>query len=117
MKYSVNQLKSLAVALKELEPFVRSGRHLETGKPFRSMGDMRSREALANWLLCAAISWVDGRSLMFCSDPLKGDGSIVDTATGEAVAQTEHVMVAGFRVDEEADLKTLILRAVKQKRA
>jgi hypothetical protein len=51
----VTRFKSLAVALKELEPFVRNGQHLQTRKPFQKMGGTRSREILANWLLCVAI--------------------------------------------------------------
>ena len=42
------------MGLKELEPFVRNGEHLQTGKPFKRFGGMRSREILANWLLRAS---------------------------------------------------------------
>jgi hypothetical protein len=35
MKYNVKQFKSLKIALKELEPYIRNGQHLETGKPFK----------------------------------------------------------------------------------
>src|SRR6476660_6894011 len=34
MKYRVTRFKSLAIALKEIEPFIRNGEHLQTGKPF-----------------------------------------------------------------------------------
>jgi hypothetical protein len=34
MKYPVTRFKSLAVALREIEPFIRNGVHLKTGKPF-----------------------------------------------------------------------------------
>ena len=44
MKYPATQFKSLAAALKEIEPFVRNGQHLQTGKPFERFGGMRSRE-------------------------------------------------------------------------
>ena len=54
MKYHVRQFKSLAAALKEIEPFVRNGQHLQTGKPFEKFGGMRSREILANWLVRVA---------------------------------------------------------------
>jgi hypothetical protein len=54
MKYPAARFKSLAMALKELEPFIRNGEHLQTGKPFEKFGGMRSREILANWLLCVA---------------------------------------------------------------
>jgi hypothetical protein len=116
MKYPIIQFNSLGVALREIEPFVRNGQHLLTGKRFRKMGGMSSREILVNWLICVAINEADSRSLTFASDPLGGDGLIIDSATGDAVAQTEHVMVTSPRSREEADLKTLILRAVQQKR-
>jgi hypothetical protein len=72
MKYSVTQFKSLAVALKELEPFVRNGKHLQTGKPFEKFGGKRSREILANWLVCAATNAATEGKLTFCSDPRDG---------------------------------------------
>jgi hypothetical protein len=40
MKYPVARFRSLAVALKKLEPFVSNGQHLQTGKPFQKMGGM-----------------------------------------------------------------------------
>lgn len=56
MKYPVRRFKSLAVALKELEPFIRNGEHLQTGRPFAKFGGMRSREMLANWLLSVGVN-------------------------------------------------------------
>ena len=116
MKYPITQFKSLEVALKELERFVRNGQHLLTGRRFRNFGGMLPREAWANWLLCAAINEVDGRSPTFSSDPAGGDGLKVDISTGDAVAQTEHVMVPSPRGRVETEPKTLILRAVDKKR-
>jgi hypothetical protein len=46
MKVSVRRFKSLAIGLKELEPFIRNGQHLATGRPFKRLNGMRSREAL-----------------------------------------------------------------------
>ncbi len=46
MKHETKQFKSLIVALKELEPFVRNGKYLQSGRPFRNFGGMLSREAL-----------------------------------------------------------------------
>ena len=46
MKVSVRRFKSLAIGLKELEPFIRNGQHLATGRPFKGLNGMRSREAL-----------------------------------------------------------------------
>jgi hypothetical protein len=115
MKYAVTMFINLAVALKELERFVRSGEHLHTGKPFKKFGDMRSREMLANWLLCAALNSTGDRELTFSSRPVGGDGIISDRATGEAFALTEHVMASG-RSGEMEDAQTLILNAIEQKR-
>jgi len=56
MKYPVVRFKTMEVALKELEPFIRDGGHLQSGKPFEKLGGMRSREALANWFVCVARS-------------------------------------------------------------
>src|SRR6266702_3988074 len=93
MKYPVTRFKSLAIALKELEPFIRNGEHLQTGKPFKRFGGMRSRELLANWLMCVAINaTVKAERLTFTSDPTGGDGIIHDTTTDETWA-TEHVLI------------------------
>jgi hypothetical protein len=115
MRYRVTQFKSLDVALKELEPFIRNGEHLQTGKPFKKFGRMRSREMLGNWLLCVAINAEDGIELTFCSDPVGGDGIICNRATGETWP-TEHVMVPRLREGQTGDAEALILKAIQQKR-
>jgi hypothetical protein len=115
MKYPVTQFKSLAAALKEIEPFVRSGQHLQTGKPFKKFRGMRSREILANWLVCVATNAATEGKLTFCSDPIGGDGIICDSATGETWP-TEHVMVPRLRAGQTDDAETLILKAIDQKR-
>lgn len=114
MKYPVTRFKSLAVALKEIEPMVRDPRHLQTGKPLEKFGDMRPREILANWLLCATFETIENRKLIFYSDPIGGDGIIRDEATGQTW-QTEHVYVS--RHSTGPDAKTLILDAVSHKQA
>ena len=114
MKYEVTRFKSLPVALKEIEPLVRDPRHLQTGKPFEKFGGMRPREMLANWLLCATFQQIEGRELMFYSDPVGGDGIIRDEATGDTW-QTEHVYVSQHSTGPDA--KTLILDAINHKRA
>jgi hypothetical protein len=120
MKHEVTQFKSLAIALKELERFVRNGRHLQTGKPFKRLG-LRSREALANWLLCAAVNHASKEDrLTFTSDPDGGDGIIFDKGTGET-ARTEHVYVPGPNVGGKkapaGDVETLMLKAIAKKQA
>jgi hypothetical protein len=93
VNHHVRRFKSLETALKELQRFVRNGHHLQTGKPFAQFGDMRSREMLANSLLCvvANATWENAK-LTFCSDPTAGDGIIWDEASGETWP-TEHVNV------------------------
>ena len=115
MNHDVRQFKSLAVALKEMERFVRSGRPLETGKPFENFGGMRPREAWGNWLVCAVMDELNQSSeFAICSDPTGGDGIILDRTTGETWL-TEHVMVSRFGVDQTSDAETLILKAIQDK--
>ena len=77
--------------------------------------DMRSREMLANWLLCmvANATWENAK-LTFCSDPTGGDGILWDEASGETWP-TEHVMVPNLP-DQADDAETLILEKVDHKR-
>jgi hypothetical protein len=114
MKYSVTRFENLKVALKEIEPMVRDPRHLQTGKPLVKFGDMRPREMLANWLLCATFETIEKRELIFYSDPIGGDGIIRDEATGHTW-QTEHVYVS--RRSAGTDAKTLILDAISHKQS
>jgi hypothetical protein len=114
MKHPVTRFKSLKVALKEIEPMVRDPRHLQTGKPLEKFGDMRPREMLANWLLCATFETIEHRELMFYSDPIGGDGLIRDEAT-EKTWQTEHVYVSQHSTGPDA--KALILDAINHKQS
>jgi hypothetical protein len=124
MKIQTKQFRSLSVALKELEPFVRDGEHLQTGKTFKNFGDLRSRELLANWLLCVTSNAESGEERMtFTTDPGGGDGLIYDTKMGQAYP-TEHAMVPqvqrkpGEREKLGAvDYEALILAAIGQKRS
>jgi len=112
MKHRVTRFKSLEMGLKELEPFIRNGEHLQTGKPFKKFGGMRSREILANWLLCIVNNFECGAErLTFSSDPLGSDGIIYDSKTGGAW-QTEHVMVPRARPGETPDIVPLVLKVI-----
>jgi hypothetical protein len=116
MKYQGVRFKSLAVCLKELEPYIRNGEHLQTGRPFERFDGLRSREILANWLLCVAVNFVTAPDrLSFISDRLGGDGIIYDTVE-ETAWQTEHVMVPRSCGGYVADVETLILGAIEKKR-
>jgi hypothetical protein len=114
MKYPITRFKSPQAALKELEPFIRNGAHLESGKPFKQFGGMRSREMLANWLVCVAYNSANCGDLTFSSDPLGGDGIICDLATGDSWP-TEHVLVPKPRADQTGDAYALILEAIRKK--
>lgn len=101
--------------MKELERFIRNAKHLYSGKPFDRFGDLRSRELLGNWLICAVLN--AGRptpSYTFTSDPQGGDGIIYDTET-ETGWPTEHVMVPKPTAQETSDIPALVLAAISKK--
>ena len=117
MKLQVTRFKNLELCLKELEPFIRNGSHLQSGKPFKKFGGLRSRELLANWLTCVAVnSTVQPNRLTFTSDPTGGDGIVVDTLTGETWF-VEHVMVPPIRGKDNAATEEKILEAIGTKQA
>ena len=90
MNHAIRRFKSLTVALKELERFVRSGKPLQSGRPFKNFGGMLPREAWANWLLCAVANAVAGtEQFTFTTDPVGGDG--VARARPVAVAVEGHL--------------------------
>jgi len=77
---------------------------------------MRSREVLANWLICATYNSASQTDrLTFTSDPFGGDGIIRDNVTEETFP-TEHVMVPRARNNNAEDAGALILKAVELKR-
>jgi hypothetical protein len=113
----VRRFKSMKIALKALEPYIKNATHLETGKPFQNFGDMRSREAVVNWLLCAVANAVDQRQLSFVTtnDLIGGDGIIHDENTKE-IFPIEHVMVPSRSGGLGTDAHALILKAINDKR-
>jgi hypothetical protein len=118
-QHQVTRFKSLLDALKEMEPFIRNGKHLQTGRPFKQLDDLRSREILANWLVCVAVNSVtQGDRLTFTSDPVDGpeggDGIIYDSHTSETW-RTEHVMVPNLPNSKAEDLEAQILDKVNHK--
>jgi hypothetical protein len=118
MKHSVTKFKSPEVALKELEPFIKNGTHLESGKRFTQFGDMLSREMLVNWLISATLNFeYKTTQYSFTSDPDGSDGAIVDLETNQAWI-TEHVMVPQPQneVEENKDIHSRILHAIDLKR-
>jgi hypothetical protein len=116
MKHASKQFKSLKIGLKELEPFIRNGKHLETGRPFKTMHGLLSREGLANWLICAVFNSIAGKEqLTFATvaEEIGGDGVLLDAITGESWP-TEHVMVPKDDNDER-DIETRVLQAIRDK--
>ncbi len=117
MKYPVTRFRSLKLALKELQPFIRNGQHLATGRPFKQFGGMRSREVLGNWLLCVVVnSTEETERFTFSSDPIGGDGIIHDDASGFAFP-TEHVFVPRLGNAAAGNIENLILERIEQKQA
>lgn len=117
MKYPVIYFKSLKDAIKQLEPVIRNGNAIQTGKPIKQFGNQLPREMLANLLLCLAInSHRDPPDrLTFTSDPKGGDGIILDTVTGETWP-TEHVLAPTISGSKAEDVEAVILEKIEFKR-
>jgi hypothetical protein len=116
LRYPATRFKNLKKALKELEPFFRDGRQIQSGRPLREFGGLRPRELVANWLLCVAFNehCESPDRLTFFSDPLGGDGILYDTKTDEPFP-TEHVLVPN-QMGKVANIEALILKAIDDKR-
>jgi hypothetical protein len=105
----------MKICLEEMKKFILNGQHLFTGKPFKNFDDMRSREVLANWLICAAQNSVTGSErFTFSSDPIGGDGIIYDLGEGKPYP-TEHVLAPRGPKDNGLSVEDLIIRAIQQK--
>jgi hypothetical protein len=117
MKLKVTHFKSPRACLAELEKFIRDGQHLRTGKPLRRFDGLRSRELLANWLICAVINAGRSRpSLTFTTDPHGGDGILYDMDIKKSWP-TEHVLAPPTAPNERRDIATLIVDAISKKQA
>ena len=121
MKFQIGPVQSLKLALKQLEPLIRDGKSIQTGKPMEGFGGMLPREALANWLLCAVQNRSGADRYIFAfdaSDPTGSDGIIWDTATGMTYP-TEHVLIHTPHGNSIADdtSEALVLCAIQQKQA
>lgn len=86
-EYEKKQVKSLRVALKDLESVVRDTRYLWSGREFTDFA-LRPRETWANWILAAVLQYIHGVDFTF-SESDDGDGYII--AKGKAFFLTEHV--------------------------
>jgi hypothetical protein len=115
MKFAVKRFKNLALALKEIAPFL-NARQVRSGAPIDNFGDMRPREMLANWLICAAFnseSQPERLTVASTHDPIGGDGVLVDTVT-EETWPTEHIIALVPPGDTKGQ-ETHALAAVAQK--
>lgn len=77
---------------------------------------MRSREAVAHWLICAAVTSTGQRDLTFTSDPIGGDGILLDVNSGDTF-QAEHVIGPRHKGGRDIDPHKSILDAIEHKRA
>ena len=116
MKYPVTRFRTLKLALKELQPFIRNGQHLATGRPFKQFGGMRSREVLGNWLLCVVVNSTEDAERVTFSSIIGGDGIIHDDVSGFAFP-TEHVFVPQLATPRLGISENLILERIEQKQA
>jgi hypothetical protein len=119
MKYPIARFESLKEALKQLEPSIRDGEHLQTGKPFARFGGLRSREIFANYLLCVALNFTnqeDRLTFAGSSDPIGGDGIICDAVT-VTTWPTEHVFIRRIPGGEAENVEALILKAIGKKQS
>jgi hypothetical protein len=116
MKYRTIRFTDLKAALKEIEQFVRDPQHLQTGKPVKQFGNLRPRELLTNWLMCAACNYECGSDrLTFTSDPTGGDGILLDTQANETFT-TEHVILPAATKGKTVDLESRILSAIRSRK-
>lgn len=114
MKYPIIRFKSLKVCLKELEPFILNGEHLQTGKPIKKFGALRPREILVNWLLCVVFNFEKKlNAAMLCTAPLDGDGIIYDSIEKKSYL-TEHILIPRIN-NKLQDIESLILQAIEKK--
>jgi hypothetical protein len=91
VKYRITALRDLRAVLKDLESQIREPRFLRVGRDYEGLA-MRPRELLGNWLLCAVLTEITGRSWALSDDPTGGDGAILDDDRKVGFL-TEHVFI------------------------
>jgi hypothetical protein len=84
MKYPVRRFKSLELALKEMEPYVRDGAHLQTGKPFKQLGVTRDFIAPIGGVFNVVVALVEGGDAVIpsCSAGAHASPSVDDVPAG-----------------------------------
>jgi hypothetical protein len=122
MEHNVVALRSLRAALPDISRLMLRGDLIRSGRDVAQI-DLRPRELVANWVLCAVLEQIQGEGRFTVTshpseDPSnpsqKGDGIIHDRETGRSVP-TEHVMVASARDAEGVEIHQRILDAIQSK--
>jgi hypothetical protein len=113
MKHPVTLIKNLKTGLKEIERFIKQPALLWSGREPKNF-KLRPREIVANWFISAVISYDrGGAEITFSTDPVDGDGIIVDKAAQANVMLTEHVFVGMNEAPKS--LEPLIVNAIADK--
>lgn len=114
MKIKATRFKSLKVALRELEQFIRDGAQVLRGKPLKRFGNARPRELLGNWLQAVVANAETGtEDYTFTSDP-NGDGIIYNLREGKDWP-TEHVIVPPGSPNDLDGTDARILEQIQKK--
>lgn len=114
MRQVVTTFKTLKTCIKELEPYVRDGNHLKTGRRFKKFGNLSSSEILGCWLLAAVLCHeAKSEKIRICTDPQGGDGTLYDIIEKQSYP-IEQVMVTGWK-QVDKDSETLILEQINKK--
>src|SRR5262245_15257617 len=114
MKYKVTAIRDFKSALGDLVPQIRDAkRELHNGREFSNFA-LRPREALGNWLICAALNHQSGAAdtWTFAADPQGSDGLIILRAEKWG-QQIEHVFVR--ELEHGQTLENAIVAAVASK--
>jgi hypothetical protein len=93
MKHAVTVIKDLKAGLKQIEHFIKQPQLLWSGRAPRNF-KLLPREIVANWFISAIIGHErQSEAITFSTDPVGGDGVIIDKAAQVDVMLTEHVFV------------------------
>lgn len=116
MRHTLNRSTSLGAILKELETFVKCPRKLEIGRDLPSL-NIRPRELLANWLICAIMNHESGsEDYVICGTnrDIGGDG-IIQNKKDDATWIMEHVVTKRTLPAEDVNVEDSIISAIRNK--
>lgn len=110
------KIKSMLAGLSELRPHVIDRRQILSGSPIRNFENIRPRELLGNWVLCAALNENAGLERFFiASDSTGSDGVIFDSLEDRPYF-TEHVLALNLSASEKENGEENIVMAINKKR-